>query len=190
MNAVEMVIQLGLWGQHHRQALLGGLVAVPILVGLTRLAQRRHRGESTTHGSAQWTTSRHVKRAGLYTPHGVVVGRLRGRRLHDDSNTHVLLLGPTRSWKGRSVILPTLLTWRGSAIIFDPKDGENADVTAGWRGQQGPVALFTPCRAPHACLNVLETIRLRTMREFGDAQLIAQSLVAPEKMRLSCSIAA
>jgi type IV secretion system protein VirD4 len=31
-------------------------------------------------------------------------------------------------------------------------------------------------------INILDTVRVRTPKEFGDAQLIAQSLVAPEKM--------
>jgi type IV secretion system protein VirD4 len=81
------------------------------------------------------------------------------------------------------VIIPTLLTWYPSALILDPKDGENADVTAPWRAAYGrEVALFTPCRSPQTCINVLDTIRLETRQEFGDAQVIAQSLVAPEKM--------
>ncbi len=178
MNPVDLILQLGTWGQHHHREVLYGLIAAPVLVGATRLVQRHHRGASTVMGSARWATPREVRKAGLMTTHGVVVGHLNGRRLHDDSNTHVLLIGPTRSWKGRSVIIPTLLTWRHSALIFDPKDGENADVTAAWRGRLGRVELFTPC----ACLNVLDTIRLKTIREFGDAQLIAQSLTAPEKM--------
>jgi type IV secretion system protein VirD4 len=68
-------------------------------------------------------------------------------------------------------------------LVLDPKDGENADVTARWRARYGrQVALFTPCRTPQTRLNVLDTIRLGTRQEFGDAQLIAQSLVAPEKL--------
>jgi len=81
------------------------------------------------------------------------------------------------------VIIPTLLTWHESALILDPEDGENAIVTAQWRALYGRrVALFTPCRAPQTRINVLDTIRLGTRQEFGDAQLIAQSRVAPEKL--------
>jgi type IV secretion system protein VirD4 len=46
----------------------------------------------------------------------------------------------------------------------------------------GPVHAFTPRRPPNTRLNVLDTVRIGTAAEFGDAQLIAQSLVAPEKM--------
>jgi type IV secretion system protein VirD4 len=69
-------------------------------------------------------------------------------------------------------------------IVLDPKDGENYDVTARWRAHVAGnhIAYFTPCRAPHACINVEDTIRLKTPQEFGDAYTIAQSLTAPEKM--------
>jgi type IV secretory pathway TraG/TraD family ATPase VirD4 len=46
----------------------------------------------------------------------------------------------------------------------------------------GPLYAFTPRRPPQTRINVLDTVRLKTSKEFGDAQLIAQSLVAPEKM--------
>jgi type IV secretion system protein VirD4 len=118
----------------------------------------------------------------LLTKYGVVVGRYGHALLHDNDETHILLCGPTRSGKGTSVIIPTLLTWAESAVILDPKDGENAAVTSRWRGRHTGIAFFTPCRAPQACINVLDTIRLGTHTEFADAYLIAQSLVAPEKL--------
>jgi type IV secretion system protein VirD4 len=158
---------------------LGGTLAG---VGLLSLVRRLRRGDATTHGSARWATPREVRRAGLMAREGVVVGRLGRRILCDASETHVLLVGPTRGGKGIGVIIPTLLTWPGSALILDPKDGENLAVTQGWRSQWGRVEAFTPCRHAQACLNVLDTIRLKTRQEFGDAQLIAQSLVAPEKL--------
>src|SRR5919204_4170805 len=46
----------------------------------------------------------------------------------------------------------------------------------------GRFEAFAPCHAPQARINILETIRLKTAREFGDAQLIAQSLVAPAEL--------
>ena len=69
-------------------------------------------------------------------------------------------------------------------IILDPKDGENYDVTAPWRAQVAgnQMAYFTPCRTPHACINVLDTIRVGQPSEVGDTQIVSHSLVAPEKM--------
>jgi len=182
MTALDLVHQLGVWGQQHPREILGALVAVPVLAGLAGLMTRSRRAVSEVLGSARWATPREVKRAGLCAPHGVVVGRLGRQVLRDDSENHLLLTAPTRRGKGTGVIIPTLLTWQGSALILDPKDGENLAVTARWRGAHGRVEAFTPCRAPQARINVLDTIRLRTQHEFGDAQLIAQSLVAPEKL--------
>src|SRR5713101_6036846 len=182
MNALDLVQQLGVWGQQHPRAILGALVAVPVLVGLTGLVKRQRREASQVMGSARWATPREVKRAGLCATHGVVVGRIGRQLLRDDSENHLLLTAPTRRGKGVGVIIPTLLSWQGSALILDPNDGENEAVTRRWRRQYGRVEAFTPCRNAQACLNVLDTIRLKTRQEFGDAQLIAQSLVAPEKL--------
>ena len=76
-----------------------------------------------------------MRQVGLYGRRGVVLGRLGRRLLYDNSETHVLLVAPTRSGKGTGVIIPTLLSWPASAIILDPKDGENYDVTAPWRAR-------------------------------------------------------
>jgi type IV secretion system protein VirD4 len=78
--------------------------------------------------------------------------------------------------------VPTAEDKGGSVVVTDPKDGENYDVTAAWRSGFSTVYAFTPRRDPHTRINVLDTVRLQTSKEFGDAQLIAQSLVAPEKM--------
>jgi type IV secretion system protein VirD4 len=118
----------------------------------------------------------------LFSEDGVMLGQHGRHYLRDGSEAHLLLIAPTRSGKGVGVVIPTLLTWEESVLVLDPKDGENYDVTAGWREGWGPVYAFTPRREPQTRLNILDTIRVRTPKEFGDAQLIAQSLVAPEKM--------
>lgn len=184
MNAVEFVLQVGRWGQTHQAEMLTGLVAIPALLLGARLLRGARQAATTTHGSARWATAREIRESGLFSQHGVVLGRHSGRLLMDESETHVLLVAPTRSGKGVGVIIPTLLTWGPSALVLDPKDGENYDVTAPWRAQVAGnhIAYFTPCRTPHACINVLDTIRRGQPSEVGDTQLIARSLVAPEKM--------
>ena len=47
-----------------------------------------------------------------------------------------LTVAGNRSGKGRSAIIPNLLTWPGSALVIDPK-GTNAAVTAARRGTGG-----------------------------------------------------
>jgi type IV secretion system protein VirD4 len=182
VTPIQLVLTLGTWGQSHRWTLFWAMGTLFVLAAVAGVLGRRRRGATTTHGSARWATVKEVRQAGLHARHGVVIGRLAGRLLLDDGERHILLCAPTGAGKGTGVIIPTLLTWNESALILDPKDGENADVTAPWRRQYGRrVALFTPCRSPQTRLNVRDLIRLGTDKEFGDALLIAQSLTAAEK---------
>jgi type IV secretion system protein VirD4 len=163
----------------------GGGCAVIISLMLIRLVGRRRRvSQSDSHGSARFATKQEIRRAGLLAQDGVLLGTFKGEYLRDHSDTHGLLVGPTRQGKG--VLLNcTALSWGESLIMFDPKDGENYDISGVWRrGPDGmnPVYAFAPCREVSARINVLDTVRLGTRREFADAQVIAQSLVAPEKM--------
>ncbi len=66
-----------------------------------------------------------------------------GDYLRHDGPEHVLCFAPTRSGKGVGLVVPTLLTWSGSAIVHDIK-GENWTVTAGWRARFGRVLKFDP----------------------------------------------
>jgi type IV secretion system protein VirD4 len=178
------------WLSAHYWYIYGAGCGLMLLLVLIRLVSgRRRRVHSTSYGSSRWATAREVQQAGLLGAEGVMLGRYGAHYLRDDSETHVLLIGPTRSGKG--VLLNcTALSWMAhradrqgkSLVMFDPKDGENYDISGKWRQGLGPVYAFAPCREVSARINVLDTVRLGTRREFADAQVIAQSLVAPEKM--------
>jgi len=73
-----------------------------------------------------------VRHAGLLARRGVVLGLFGDSYLRHDGPEHVLAVAPTRSGKGVGLVVPTLLTWTGSAVIHDIK-GENWQLTAGWR---------------------------------------------------------
>lgn len=47
-----------------------------------------------------------------------------GKLVGDDSDAHVMTIAPTGAGKGRTSIIPNLLTWPGSVFVIDPK-GEN-----------------------------------------------------------------
>jgi type IV secretion system protein VirD4 len=180
---IHGIAQLGQWVHSHPWHVIVGFIGVPLVaMSLAAVLGRGRRTQPDFYGSARWASRREVRRAGLFQNRGVVLGRLGSQYLCHDGPEHVLLIGPTRSGKGVSTIIPSLLIWRESALVLDPKDGENHDVTAGWRSTIGTVCTFTPMRSPQTRLNVLDTVRLKTAQEFGDAQVIAQSLVAPEKM--------
>jgi type IV secretion system protein VirD4 len=74
----------------------------------------------------------------------------------------LVTIAPTGAGKGRSVIIPTLLSYRGSAVVIDPK-GEAAAVTARWRQQFGPVAVIDPFEVvtdEPAQLNPIDALQL------------------------------
>lgn len=53
-----------------------------------------------------------------------------------DGTAHLMTIAPTGTGKGRSVVIPTLLTYPGSVVVLDPK-GENYQVTARARREMG-----------------------------------------------------
>jgi type IV secretory pathway TraG/TraD family ATPase VirD4 len=74
-----------------------------------------------------WRPGQVLLGASMYDPKWIV-------GFSDDR--HVCTIATSRAGKGRSVIIPNLLTWRGSVLVIDPK-GQNALVTALARGKGG-----------------------------------------------------
>ncbi|SEH41900.1 conjugal transfer protein TraG [Magnetospirillum fulvum] len=132
----------------------------------------------TTYGSSRWATAREVERAGLFRSAGVFLGRLGNRYLRHDGPEHVMAFAPTRSGKGVGLVVPTLLSWTGSAVIHDIK-GENWQLTAGWRGRFSHCLLFNPTDPRSARYNPLLEVR-KGADEVRDVQNIADILVDPE----------
>ncbi|MGG5889959.1 conjugal transfer protein TraG [Falsiroseomonas sp. HC035] len=158
-------------------AAAGGFAAIGIAIGMSVWRAREAR-DVTTYGSARWATEREVRDAGLLAPDGVVLGSFAQRYLRHDGPEHVLCFAPTRSGKGVGLVVPTLLTWPGSAIVHDIK-GENWQLTAGWRARFGRVLLFDPTNPASAAYNPLLEVR-RGDSEVRDVQNIADILVDPE----------
>ena len=52
-----------------------------------------------------------------------------------DGPEHMIAMWPLRSGKLVSLVIPTLTTWRHSAVVYDEK-GEIWESTAGWRGRK------------------------------------------------------
>jgi type IV secretion system protein VirD4 len=132
----------------------------------------------TTYGSARWASDAEIGAAGLLKPAGVFLGRHGNDYLRHDGPEHVMAFAPTRSGKGVGLVVPTLLTWPGSAVIHDIK-GENWQLTAGWRSKFSHCLLFNPTDARSAAYNPLLEVR-RGPSEIRDVQNIADILVDPE----------
>lgn len=95
------------------------------------------------HGDARWATDKEIRAARLVSDWGLVLGKL-GKpekkaphlRAHTDDQGTVLVSGPPRSGKGVGIIVPTLLDYPGSLIVYDVK-GELFETTSRRRLEKG-----------------------------------------------------
>ena len=140
------------------------------------------------HGSAHWATEHDIRKAGLLdAKQGVYIGGWYdedAQHLHylrHNGGEHVLAFAPTRQGKGLGLVIPTLLAWSESAIIYDIK-GENWLKTAGFRDQIGHTCLrFAPVELEEwSHFNPLAEVRIRTPYEVSDAQNMAETIVNSE----------
>lgn len=152
---------------------LGALVAV-----IGSVWRGRQSKNLTTYGSSRWATKKDVNAASLTKPAGVFLGKSDDAYLRHDGPEHVMAFAPTRSGKGVGLVIPTLLSWTGSAVIHDIK-GENWQLTCGWRSKFSHCLLFDPTNAASAKYNPLTEVR-KGVNEVRDVQNIADILVDPE----------
>lgn len=155
----------------------GGFISIAVAIGMS-VWRAREAKDVETYGSARWATPDDIKSAGLLGPDGVVLGKLDRDYLRHYGPEHVLCFAPTRSGKGVGLVVPSLLTWPGSAIVHDIK-GENWQLTAGFRAMHGRVLLFDPTNAKSSAYNPLLEVR-RGEWEVRDVQNVADVLVDPE----------
>jgi len=151
-------------------------------------------------GTARWGTAKDLKKAGLLNyKGGMILGQLSGAKLdctydsekdavimHLEKPTqkiiqsgiyNTLLSAPTRSGKGVSSVITTLLAYPGSVIILDFK-GENFNYTSKFRSQFGKVYRWEPTGDKGHHFNPMEEIR-GGEDAFSDANLIADILTTP-----------
>lgn len=151
-------------------------IVIPLAI-LIRLVRPKRQ----TLGRQIWATVADIKRAGLLRrkPSGTILGKLsNGRLLSYDGDEHQMVVGASRSGKTAGFVIPTLLTWRGSVVIFDPKR-ELYAITARFR-QQFSHAFYLDFTDPNsACFNPLVEIRIGTVHEVADVQNIVAILVDP-----------
>jgi type IV secretion system protein VirD4 len=180
-------------------ALALGIEAGGLLLGLG-VALRLSRSDRIpkpvgAYGTARWATERELGEAELLGEQGIVLCQtaaadLRraagggwkhqrfGGLIRHDGPEHAIVFAPTRSGKGVGVVVPTLLAWTGSAIIYDPKR-ENWKLTAGWRRLISHCLRFDPTVEQSAGWNPLMEVR-RYPYDVRDAQNIAEMLVNPD----------
>lgn len=119
----------------------------------------------------------------------IILGRLTDRQgrsqlIGFDDDRHIATVAGSRAGKGNSLIIPNLLSYKGSVICIDPK-GENASVTAEYRravlGQE--VYVLDPYRVSHvpealrATFNPLEWLDPDDPEVIEDAAALADSII-------------
>jgi len=183
---------------------LVGAVGIGLLAALSSStsARRKPAKHEGVHGTARFMSEPEIRRSGLLPhqpsrlaralgakakPHaGVYVGGWTDAKgqihyLRHDGPEHCIVIAPTRSGKGVGNILPTLLSWPASCLIYDEK-GELWQLTAGWRSQhaKNTAIRWEPGAVEGgAGFNFFEEIRLGTPYEVSDAQNIAQMICDP-----------
>jgi type IV secretion system protein VirD4 len=166
---------------------LGGCILsmLAFFVATNRRAQRLSENAEDLHGSARMAAREDIEATGVLRGEGgVYVGgwynnaTRRLQYLRHNGPEHVLAFAPTRSGKGVGLVIPTLLAWDESAIIYDIK-GENWAKTAGFRASQGQCCFkFSPVEdGTSSCFNALAEVRLFTLRDVSDAQNIADMII-------------
>ncbi|MBZ8134114.1 conjugal transfer protein TraG [Afifella sp. IM 167] len=155
----------------------GGFLSIGVAIAMS-VWRAREAKDVITYGSARWAEPNEISKSGLLGSDGVVLGKFNEHYLRHDGPEHVLCFAPTRSGKGVGLVVPSLLTWPGSAIVHDIK-GENWDLTAGFRSRYGRVLLFDPTDPKSSAYNPLLEVR-RGDWEVRDVQNVADILVDPE----------
>ena len=193
MNAVDLILDLGRWGQQHPTELIAGMVAAPLAAGTASLVLRQGRSASTTHGSARWASRRELRKPTSSDQQGVVLGAGMDACSVMTSERHVLLIwlqhGSGKAWAS---IIPTLAHLAGQY---------HRSRSQGWGKLRRHRPLAGPGGAQPHCL--LYPVSLAAClyqcggyhpaqdpQEFGDAYTIGQSLTAPEKMTRKPHLAA
>ena len=150
------------------------------------------------YGTARWATIRDLRRNGLLFGKGVICGQTANAVLRADAKTgttkyrllrsarivshagetSTLMVAPSRSGKGVSTVIPSLLSWPGSVIVFDPK-AENWHITAGFRRAFSHCLRFSPVLKDSVHFNILAEVRPGE-NAVRDAEIIADILTAPQ----------
>jgi type IV secretion system protein VirD4 len=166
---------------------LGGCILsmLAFFIAANRRAQRLSENAEDLHGSARLAGPEDIEATGIMRGQGgVYVGgwyndSTRGLQyLRHNGPEHVLAFAPTRSGKGVGLVIPTLLAWDESAVIYDIK-GENWAKTAGFRASRGQLCFkFSPVEdGTSSRFNPLAEVRIFTPRDVSDAQNVADMII-------------
>ena len=128
------------------------------------------------YGDARFGRILDAERRDLLTGKGLIMGLLNGSTLTSDAPAHALVVGPTRSGKGVSFVIPNGYVWQGSSVWFDPKR-ENMQALASHRKALGDkVFVFSPGERNSHRYNPLDFVN-RDERMATDSLVVASFLI-------------
>jgi type IV secretion system protein VirD4 len=132
-------------------------------------------------GKEAWGNVEDAKAAGIYVkqPAGTIIGFWGDRKqlLSYIGPEHQLVAGASRAGKGAGHVIPTLLNWPESVVVYDPK-AECYDITAEWRSKFSHAFYLNFTRRDSVSFNPLSEVR-RGDTELADVQNIVQILYDP-----------
>ncbi|QPB24858.1 type IV secretion system ATPase VirD4 [Rhizobium sp. 007] len=167
-----------------------GLAVVVSTSGIVLLIQQMlSEGNREHHGTARWAGVDEMRRAGYLQRYSRIRGPVFGKTsgpfwsdyyLTNGEQPHSLIVAPTRAGKGVGIVIPTLLTFKGSVIALDVK-GELFELTSRARKADGDSVLkFAPLDPERrtSCYNpLLDIIALPPERQFTEARRLAANLI-------------
>jgi type IV secretion system protein VirD4 len=131
-------------------------------------------------GSARFATSWEMFWSGVRRGKGPIVGRIGRKFLRFNTDGMIAVFAPMGAGKGVGVVIPNLLSYRGSIVCTDIK-GENAAITQRQRATLGKVHILDTTRPSlSAHFNPLDMVRVGTWNERDDAEALAKLLVMPD----------
>lgn len=162
---------------------LGGCALGVVSALVLRFIGDRGVGETTrnVYGDAAFATPKDIRAMQLVgRGRGVFLGKTSsGEYIRHDGPEHYAIIAPTRSGKGAGIVVPTLLTWKESCVVYDLKE-ENYQRTSGERSRFSDILYFNP--------NSLETIKFNPLLEIRpgifevrDAQNLANMIIEPDR---------
>lgn len=144
--------------------------------------KRPYKEDESLHGDAKWAEEADIKKAGLRSKHGLLVGVDKKGYLVAGGYQHALLFAPTGSGKGVGFVIPNLLFWEDSVFVHDIKL-ENYELTSGFRQKLGQkVYTWSPADPDGIthCYNPIDWVSEKPGQMVDDVQKIA-NLIMPEK---------
>lgn len=156
-------------------------LALFLIAMLTIGARRRWRHNVPEFGKEKWGTKAQAAKAGLFAERGVVCGLFDDKLMIYAGPEHQLLSGASRSGKGVGHVIPTLLSWHQSVVVYDIKNELHGD-TAGCRSRFSDVIRFNPTDPDSFRFNPLLEVR-RGTNEIRDVQNIVEIIADPSGNR-------